>query len=218
LIFALFIVLFQYAIGPWIIEHCLDIYSGEGASVLPAANAAFVEKLCADRGLNVPKCGIIESGTPNAFSFSRVRGDARVVVIRSLLDALTVEESNAVSAHEIGHIEHYDFAVITVASLAPLMLYQIYIFTRGNKSSLRAIAYGAYIAYWVSQFVVLLINRQREFYADHCAADVTHQPDALSSALVKIAYGMVQFESRYREAMAGNDKEEKGRWRKQWST
>ena len=215
-LFAVFFVLLQYAIGPWLIDWMLDIAWGEGAAVLPAANAAFVEKLCADRGLKIPKCGIIESGTPNAFSFGRVRRDARVVVTRGLLDALTVEESNAVLAHEIGHIEHYDFAVMTVASLAPLLLYQVYLFTRGSKNSLRAIAYGAYLAYWVSQFVVLLINRQREFYADHYAADVTHQPDALSSALVKIAYGMVQFEGRYREAMAGKDKENKKHWQVEW--
>ena len=66
---ALFLV--QYLMGPWIIEMILDI-SWTGMQ-LPDKNREFVEKLCADRGLKVPRIGIIHSGTPNAFSFGRVR-------------------------------------------------------------------------------------------------------------------------------------------------
>jgi len=210
-LFSVLFVGFQYVISPWVIQWVLTIGWGEGAAILPEANRQFVEKLCAERGLKVPKIGIIYSGTPNAFSFGRLRSDARVVVTQGLLDMLTVEESNAVLAHEIGHIEHYDFAVMTVASVAPLLLYQIYIWTRGVKQA-RLIAYGAYLSYCVSQFVVLLINRQREYYADHYAADVTHQPDALSSALVKIAYGMVTMEGKYQQALHGENKDAREYW------
>ncbi|HEV8183789.1 MAG TPA: M48 family metalloprotease, partial [Candidatus Angelobacter sp.] len=116
----------QYLIGPWLIELFLDInWSAE----LPARNREFIEKLCMERGLKVPHIGIIQSGTPNAFSFGRVRSDARVVVTSGLLSILTPEEANAVLAHEIGHIEHWDFAVMTIAALAPMMLYQLYVVT-----------------------------------------------------------------------------------------
>lgn len=198
----------QYLIGPWLIELFLDIDWG---AELPARNREFIEKLCMERGLKIPRIGIIHSGTPNAFSFGRVRRDARVVVTSGLLNILTPEESNAVLAHEIGHIEHWDFAVMTIAALAPMMLYQLYVVTE-KINNFRAIAYSAYLCYLVSQFIVLLLNRTREYFADHYAAEVTHAPDDLSSALVKIAYGMVRADGEYRKAMQESDKEEKARW------
>jgi len=164
-----------------------------------------------ERGLKIPRIGIIHSGTPNAFSFGRVRRDARVVITSGLLSILTPEEANAVLAHEIGHIEHWDFAVMTIAALAPMMLYQLYVVT-DKISNFRAIAYSAYLCYLVSQFIVLLLNRTREYFADHYAAEVTHAPDDLSSALVKIAYGMVRADGEYHKAMKEGAKEEKSMW------
>jgi heat shock protein HtpX len=204
-------VAFQYLIAPWVIQLILDIHWDDAGVNLPVRNREFIEKLCAERGLKVPRIGIIESGTPNAFSFGRLRSDARVVVTSGLLKILTPEETNAVLAHEIGHIEHWDFAVMTLAALAPMLLYQFYVVTE-KISNFRAIAYTAYLCYLVSQFIVLLLNRTREYFADHYAAEVTHAPDDLSSALVKIAYGMVRADGEYQKAMAEDDKEQKSRW------
>jgi heat shock protein HtpX len=198
--FALVFVAFQYLIGPWLIELVVSIHWDDHYPALPARNREFIEKLCAERGVKIPRIGIIHSGTPNAFSFGHTPGDSRVVVTQGLLDVLTVDEANAVLAHEIGHIEHWDFVVMTVAGLVPLLLYQIYAFSR-NINNFRAVAYGAYVCYWISQFVVLLLNRTREYFADHYAAEVTHTPEALSSALIKIAYGMVKADGQYKEAV-----------------
>ena len=205
----------QYLIGPWIIETILSISWDDNGSQLPARNREFIEKLCAERGLKVPRIGIIQSGTPNAFSFGRLRSDASVVVTSGLLEVLGTEEANAVLAHEIGHIEHLDFLVMTLAALAPLLLYQIYVFT-DRINNLRAVAYTAYLCYLLSQFIVLMLNRTREYWADHYAAEVTRDPDALSSALVKIAYGMVRTEGEYREAMANGSKDQKAEGRRKY--
>ncbi len=198
--FAIVFVGFQYLIGPWLIEMVVSIHWDDLYPALPSRNREFIERLCAERGLKVPRIGVIPSGTPNAFSFGHTPGDSRVVVTQGLLDVLTVDEANSVLAHEIGHIEHWDFVVMTIAALVPLLLYQIYAFSR-NISNFRALAYGAYVCYWVSQFVVLLLNRTREYFADHYAAEVTHTPEALSSALIKIAYGMVKADGQYKEAL-----------------
>lgn len=204
----------QYLLGPHLIEWIMDICWYDDGGGLPAANREFVERLCASRGLKVPRIGIIQSGTPNAFSFGRLRTDARVVMTTGLLEILTPEESNAVLAHEIGHIEHWDFAVMTMAALAPLLLYQFYVYTE-KISNVRVIAYTAYLCYLLSQFIVLLLNRTREYFADHYAAEVTRTPGDLCSALVKIAYGMVRADGEYRKAMAEGDKEEKTFWRRE---
>jgi len=214
IVFAVGLVGLQYLAGPSLIEWTMDIsWVGPGTEIAQA-NREFIERLCAERGLKVPRIGIIYSGTPNAFSFGHTPGDARVVVTTGLLDVLTPEEANAVFAHEIGHIEHWDFAVMTVAALAPLLLYQLYVFTR-NINNVRAVAYAAYLCYWVSQFIVLLLNRTREYFADHYAAEVTRSPDALSSALVKIAYGMIRADGKYQETMATGTKDQKAQWRRE---
>ncbi|HZU30563.1 MAG TPA: M48 family metalloprotease [Candidatus Angelobacter sp.] len=201
----------QYLIAPKIIEWILDICWDDEGVLLPARNREFIEKLCQERGLKIPRIGIIQSGTPNAFSFGRIRSDARVVVTSGLLEILTVEEANAVLAHEIGHIEHWDFAVMTLAGLAPMLLYQLYVITE-KISNFRALAYTAYVSYLISQFIVLMLNRTREYFADHYAAEVTHAPNEISSALIKIAYGMVRADGEYRKAIELKDTEQKSYW------
>lgn len=188
--FAIGFIGIQYLVSPWIIEWVYSI--GWYEEDIPAAQREFVRQLCEQRGMPVPRMGIIESGTPNAFAFGRVRRDARIVVTRGLLDILTPEEANAVLAHELGHIAHYDFAVMALAAIAPLLLWQIYAWTNRANNQGRLVSYAAYLCYWLSQFMVLLLNRTREYGADHFSAEVTREPDALSSALVKIGYGMVR--------------------------
>ena len=206
---------FQFLIGPYVIDWVftiqwvnLDHPADARVWGLPEESAAFITRLCATRGLKVPRIGVIQSGTPNAFSFGHVPADARVVVTSGLVDVLTIDELNAVIAHEIGHVEHWDFAVMMVASLVPMLLYQMYVFLRHDRNG-RAIAYGAYLCYLVSQFVVLALNRTREYYADHYAADVTQAPGVLSSALVKIACGLVRSEGDYARAMSDKDADKK---------
>ena len=197
----------QYLVSPWIIEWIYSI--GWYEEDIPLAQRDFVRQLCEQRGMPVPRMGIIESGTPNAFAFGRVRSDARIVVTRGLLDLLTPEEINAVLAHELGHVAHYDFAVMALAAIAPLLLWQIYAWTNRMNNHGRIVSYGAYLAYWIGQFMVLLLNRTREYGADHFSAEVTREPDALSSALVKIGYGMVRERSEQKRLVLQGPGDEK---------
>ena len=186
LAFAVVVVGLQYWLGPYLIQWLLNIQWDDLNTELPARNREFLMKLCTERGLKMPRIGIIDSATPNAFTFGHVPSNARVVATTGLLKVLTPEESHAVLAHEMGHVEHCDFIVMTLAALAPLLLYQLYVFTRGGKET-RAVAVGTYVAYWVSQYVVLMLSRTREFFADEYSARATGTPDALATALVKIA-------------------------------
>ena len=197
----------QYAVSPWLIEWFFSIHWEEDE--VPAAQRAFVENLCRERGIPMPRMGVIWSGTPNAFAFGRLRRDARVVMTEGLLKTLTEDEVNAVLAHEVGHIAHYDFAVMAMAAMAPMLLYQIYMWTRGRNDHLRVVSYAAYLAYYVGQLLVLLLNRTREFGADHFSAEVTREPSALSSALVKICYGMVRERTEAQRMAVEGDKEGK---------
>jgi heat shock protein HtpX len=197
-LFALGVVLLQYLLGPWILELIYKIQWRELRSVDPSL-ADFVENTCAYKRIPLPRFGVIEDGNPNAFTFGHYPGDARLVVTTGLLGKLNQDELQAVVAHEFGHIAHWDFVVMTVASIVPLLLYILYMGARmGTKSRRRgkssgfivAVAVLSYIAYIVSHYIVLLLSRVREYFADEFAGEVTGNPEALSTALVKVAYGL----------------------------
>ena len=210
--FALGIVGLQFLCGPFLIEwlltiHFIDLDDRADKLLwnLPDETNQFIRQVCERRGLRQPKIGIIQSGTPNAFAFGWTPSHARLVITTGLIDVLTPDELNAVVAHELGHIEHWDFVVMAIASLVPLLLYQAYIFMRGNNNT-RLVAFGAYACYLASQFVVLSLNRTREYFADHYSACVTEAPGRLSSALVKIACGMVRADGEVARAVEDHDK------------
>lgn len=197
--FALGTLALQYLIGPYIIEWIYKIRWVEPEQASPEL-ARFIEETCASRGLPLPRFGVIDDGNPNAFTFGHYPGDARLVVTRGILELLTPAEVNSVVGHELGHIAHWDFVVMTVAGAVPLLLYLLARFAwgagRGRKQREKGGGYIAlvgliaYVAYFVSQYIVLLLSRVREYYADRFSGEVTGQPDSLARALIKIAYGL----------------------------
>lgn len=171
---------------------CLAEAPVSSRAELPARNLEFLSQLCTEKGLKLPRVAIIQSAMPNAFTFGHIPSDARIVVTDALLETLTPEEVNAVIAHEVGHIVHWDFVVITLASLVPLLLWELYAMLDDESPAASIAAYGAY---WVSRYGVLSLSRTREYYADQFAAQVTNSPASLSTALLKIGYGMAQYAS-----------------------
>jgi hypothetical protein len=109
------------------------------------------------------------------------------------------EEVLAVVGHEIGHIVHWDFVVMTVASTIVLVLYYLYVFgryagqRRGRSAAAAAVvAASAFLAYILAEYIVLFLSRVREYYADRYSAEITGKPNALAGALMKIAYGLAK--------------------------
>lgn len=213
LIFAAIVVGGQYLFAPWLIDRLFRIdwvsserWGNEFATWLPAA--------CAELRIPVPRLGEIPDGNPNAFTYGRTKRDARVVVTTGLLDVLSPAEVRAVVAHELEHIAHNDFIVMTVAQGVPLVLYILYTWTRDRARDgayALAVSLGAYAAYIVSQFVVLSLSRVREFFADEGAGQVTRDPNALASALVKISYGMAPRADMFAHRDASQSKDKKVR-------
>jgi len=187
---AIGMVMLQYLAGPWIIRWVLDI---DWYAALPVRNQQFLKDLCERQGIPVPRIGIIHGAMPNAFTFGRIQKDASIVVTTGLLEALSPDETDAVIAHEVGHIKHWDFLTMTMASIVPLLLYYLYSFARRFKDS-HPLTWVAYAAYWVSQFLVLSLSRTREYWADNFAAHATGDASQLVSGLVKICYGMAKVE------------------------
>ena len=165
---------------------------------LPPHLRQFVRQLCSKHKIREPRFGIIEDGAPQAFTYGHSPNRARIVISRGLIEITDPAELEAVVAHEIGHALHWDMALMTVAQIVPLALYMIFrVFSRATKGKNAlvslVIAMTAYFLYVLSEFFVLWLSRIRELHADRFAGSSTGNPGDLSSALIKIAYGLAGY-------------------------
>ncbi len=163
--------------------------------------ADFVKEVCGKHNLKIPRLRIIEDNNPTAFCYGSYPNNSRIVVSEGIFKYLTVEEQKAVVAHELGHIVNRDFIIMTVAVTLLQLLYEIYyILLRKRKSSgsgkkkdpTPLIGFVSYILYIIGSYLVLYLSRTREYLADRFSAQATGDPDSLSMALVKIAYGIAR--------------------------
>jgi Zn-dependent protease with chaperone function len=203
------IIIVQFLIGPWVMDLMLRLLyrmSWVQPEQLPEHLERFVRRVCGEHRMRFPWVGIIDDGAPQAFTYGHHPSNARVVISRGLINLLTPDELEAVVGHELGHARNWDMALMTLANLVPLLLFYLYDLAirigssddKDNKYGAAAwvVAAGAYVLYVVSQYIVLWFSRTREYYADRFAGQVTGKPNALASALVKIAYGLAASESR----------------------
>ncbi len=170
--------------------------------------AQVIQRVCRQKGIAQPRLGLIEDQNPTAFTYGSLPNSARLVVSQGLFTYLDDDEIAAVYAHELGHIVHWDFAVMTLASTLVQLMYLLYTFARrmsrgkGDskaKDAMQTAAIAAYVFYIVGTYLLLYLSRTREYYADHFAAEITGNPNGLSRALVKIAYGIVEEAQRSAE-------------------
>ncbi|MHA1732452.1 MAG: zinc metalloprotease HtpX [Promethearchaeota archaeon] len=207
---SLFIVFLQYLLSPLLIRW---IYSIQWISWDTLKNdqphlASLIKRVAEERGLRKrPKFGLIHDRNPNAFTFGWSKNTARLVITTGIMHFLDKHEQEAVVGHEMGHIVHNDFIVMTMVAAIPVVFYSIYQATflqrryaryRSSgrdddaQAALMVIGLLSYLAYLVGQMISLIISRVREYWADDFSATTIEDPNYLSTALVKIAYGLVK--------------------------
>ncbi len=204
LIGAFFIILLQYLIGPVIVRATSRLHY-----LAPGENRwleSKVGQLASKSGIPMPRLAVSPDPTPNAFVFGRTQKSATLAVHRGLLQRLNEDEIEGVLAHELGHVKHRDFIVVTMISAIPLVAYLIaravlwggvasgYSSRGSNRNNnagvLIIVAVAAYAVYILTTLLALRLTRLRESYADAYSAFLTQQPRELESALTKIAYGL----------------------------
>lgn len=158
-----------------------------------------VENLSIATGLPTPKIYIIDDPSPNAFATGRNPKNASVAATTGLLDIMNDNELEAVMAHEMGHVQNYDirvsmivFGLVSAIGLISDIVLRMMIFgddDRDNVSPIFIIV--GVVAIIIAPIVALLIqaavSRQREYLADATGALTTRYPEALASALEKLA-------------------------------
>ncbi len=204
LVITFIFILIQYLIGPIIVRASTNLkYLRPGEH--PWLESS-VKDLAQKSRIPMPKLAIVPDKTPNAFVFGRTTRDATLAVHEGLLTQLNQEEVKGVLGHELGHIRHRDFLIMTALSSLPLLAYLIFRGTfeaawisgrasrkkegGGLAAALFVVAIISYVVYIISLLCVMRLSRLREHYADAYSAYVTESPRQLSSALTKITYGL----------------------------
>ncbi len=164
--------------------------------------ANFIKEVCKKKRIRIPKLRIIDDANPTAYCYGSFPSNARVVVSEGIFKYLDIEEQKSVIGHELGHIVNKDFIIMTIAVTMLQVLYEVYYnflkrrrYQKGSSNDKKGditplIGAISYILYIIGSYLVLYLSRTREYLADRFSAEHTNNPDALSMALVKIAYGI----------------------------
>jgi heat shock protein HtpX len=171
-----------------------------------------LENLCISRGITMPRLRIIETDARNAFASGVSKNQYTVTVTRGLMNTLDDAELEAVLAHELTHIENRDVQLLVVAAVfvgVITLVSDILVRSprailwsaggRGRRSGGRGRGGGGAIVLILIAVAIFLLarllaialrfamSRKREYLADAGAVELTKNPDAMITALKRIA-------------------------------
>ncbi|HEX9613858.1 MAG TPA: M48 family metalloprotease, partial [Bacteroidota bacterium] len=177
-----------------------------------------IEEVSVAAGISPPEGALIRDNQPNAFSFGIHPMQSTVAVTSGLLHLLSRDELQGVVAHEIAHIRNRDARLMTIITAlygsvllisdwSRLNLTTTGLLTRMRFPRFRGkggplvffLTLGAMmVAPPAARLLALGISRQREYFADACAAELTRNPGALADALKKLVGPNVAAVAPYR--------------------
>ena len=156
-----------------------------------------VADLAQRAGIPMPRLYLIPSETPNAFATGRNPHHAAVAVTQGILKILNRRELTGVLGHELSHVFNRDILISSVAatiagaiSFMGTMFRWGAIFGGGGSENRGGNIFFAFavsiIVSFAAMIVQMAISRTREFSADASGAELTGDPEALASALLKL--------------------------------
>ena len=159
---------------------------------------AMVAELSARAGIPRPRVFLIPDPQPNAFATGRNPAHGVVAVTEGLLHTLDHRELRGVIAHELAHIRNRDILLSSLAAAGASLITWI-----AHALSLGALFGGpgsrddegaspaggllvALVAPLAATLIQLGISRSREYLADATGAEISGDPEALASALIRL--------------------------------
>jgi heat shock protein HtpX len=147
--------------------------------------------------LPMPRVYVVPDPSPNAFATGRNPEHAAVAVTEGIVRLLNYQELKGVIGHELSHVKHRDTLITTVAATiagAMSMLSSMAMWggmaarSRDDRDRGNPILglIGIMMAPIAAAVIQMAISRSREFSADESGAEVSGDPRALASALLKI--------------------------------
>ena len=154
-------------------------------------------------GMPMPRVYVVETDTPNAFATGRNPNHAVVAVTTGIRRILTERELRGVLGHEMGHVKNRDIltsSIVATVAGAISMIGNMLLWSSmfggfgggrdGENRNPLLMLLVAMVAPIAASLIQLGISRQREYAADKSGAIVTHDPEALASALEKLERGV----------------------------
>jgi heat shock protein HtpX len=167
-----------------------------------------LENLCVATGLQMPKLRVIETASANAFTQALGFGGPQVTVTRGLLNILNDAELEAAFAHEVARIRNGDSTLIGFAMIFSGMIFRVFeFFIRPLTSfNLRTVFFLIMVPFYPLPACIVLgiviavglltalttrfaISQNRIMLADAGAVDLTKNPRALASLLLRLQNG-----------------------------
>ena len=159
-----------------------------------------VAELAQRAAIPMPRLYMIPSEAPNAFATGRNPQHAAVAVTQGILRILDRRELTAVLGHELSHVLNRDILISTIAatiagaiSFLGMMFRWGSMFGGGDSDNRGGnvifVILVSILASFAAMIIQLAISRTREFAADEGGAKLTHDPEALASALLKLEQG-----------------------------
>lgn len=194
-------------------------YYGGGAAILGMSGARkvvrdedpqlhnVVDELAIAAGVPAPAVYLIDDSALNAFATGRDPRHAAVAITTGLRQQLSRDELQAVLAHEVSHVRHFD---IRLAMLLATLVGAVVLITDFSWRSMRfrRVSGGSrsggsrdggggavllilaillsLAAPMLARLIQLAASREREYLADVGAVELTRNPDALIAALHKL--------------------------------
>jgi heat shock protein HtpX len=158
-----------------------------------------VRELAIQNHMPMPKLYLIPSESPNAFATGRNPDHAAVAVTAGIRRLLDRRELKGVLAHELAHVMNRDILISSIAATlagAIMMLANMarwsMIFGGGHRDERDSggglgLLVSVIVAPIAAMLIQMAVSRSREFQADDTGARVSHDHEALASALQKIA-------------------------------
>jgi Zn-dependent protease with chaperone function len=203
--FLLIVLVILIGVSPWLLDLLLANLYGQREFPKDVLNAhsreavRVLQRCCQQRHWPLPKLRILPMAAPIILTYGSLPRNARIVVSQGLLEQLADDEIATIYATQLGHIAHWDFAVMSLLLLVTLPIYQLYqqVSQLGDKISgkiwrwpmtiLAGLVYGVWS---LLTGTTLWLSRLRLYYSDRVASEITGNPNALIRALLKIAIGI----------------------------
>jgi Zn-dependent protease with chaperone function len=201
----LVVIFFLFCLSPWLLDRLLRKFYGQRQlekDILQRHSKETVrvlQRYCKQQGWRTPKLFLLPITAPVAFCYGNLPRTARIVVSQGLLEQLTDDEIATIYGSQLGHIAHWNCAIMSLLLLLTIPIYQLYqllghwgdaktqTLWRGIFAVLTSLVYGLWClltgtGLWLSQL--------RQYFCDRVAAEVTGNPNGLVRALLKIAIGI----------------------------
>ena len=156
---------------------------------------AMVERLAQRAGVPMPVVAIAPQQQPNAFATGRSPERGVVCFTQGILQALSAEELEGVTAHELAHIKHRHMLVGTIAATMAGAISMLAMVARwgaifaggrdGDNNPFALIAMSI-VAPLGAAIIHMAISRQNEYQADRTGAEIAGSPRGLANALQRL--------------------------------